>query len=277
MKKLIIIIASVVILALIFAGCSKENKKTVEGINGTVSCSGSTALLPIVKQGAEDFMSANANVTVTTAGGGSGTGLQQASDGIVNIGDSDVFAKAGSQLVDHQVALEPFSFIVNNGIKVSNLTTQQLVDIFSGKITNWKDVGGADMKIAIIMRSASSGTRMTIQSLVMDKYQANFATSGVVQDSSGAVKSTVSKTPGAIGYIDFAYIDASLKALSYNGVTPTIENVKNKKYTLTSTGHMYTKGEPSVAVAAFIKYIQSAAFQNKVLPVYKFVPLVTSK
>lgn len=275
-KRIIAIWAAILLSTSALVGATTAVSASADQLSGTVSCSGSTALLPIMKQAAEDFMKANPKVTVTTAGGGSGTGLQQATDGTVMIGNSDVFAKDGSGLVDHQVALEPFCFIVNNavGTKVKNLTTAQLVDVFSGKITNWKDVGGDDQKISIIMRAASSGTRMTIQSLVMKDTQ--FTTNGIVQDSTGAVRTTVGKTPGAIGYVDFAYIDTSVTALSYNGVDPTIANVKNNKYTLTSIGHMYTKGEATGAAKAFIDYVQSPIFQNRVLPFYKFVSLGNS-
>jgi phosphate transport system substrate-binding protein len=274
-KKIMAIITSMAVLTSCFIGFLQPISATAataaQQLSGTVKLSGSTALLPIMKQAAEDFMKANPNVNVTVAGGGSGTGLQQIADGVVDIGNSDVFAAAGSTLSDHQIALEPFCFIVNSKVSVSNLTTEQLVGIMSGKITNWKEVGGNDQKIAVIMRAASSGTRMTIQSLVMKTEQ--FTTNGVVQDSTGAVRTTVANTPGAIGYVDFAYINSTVKAISYNGVAPTIENVKNSKYTLTSIGHMYTKGEAAGTAKAFIDYVMSPTFQNRVLPFYKFVSL----
>lgn len=255
----------------IFSSCnsSKTAVTTKTGLSGTVTASGSTALLPIVKQAATDFMTSNNNVNVTVSGGGSGTGIQQAKDGVVNIGDSDIVAESNSGLVDHQVAIEPFTFVVNKNVKINSLTKEQLIEIFSGTITNWKDVGGDDTKITLIMRQVSSGTRKTIQSEVMDNK--GFTTNGVVQDSNGAVKKTVANTPNSIGYVDFAYVDSSLKAISYNGIAPTIDNVKNGKYMLTSTGHMYTKGEATGATKAFIEYIQSPTFQSNVLPKYQFV------
>jgi phosphate transport system substrate-binding protein len=261
----------VLILIYLFSACAKSGTAQSVDITGTVSSSGSTALLPIVKQGAQEFMNINKKLNVTVGGGGSGTGLQQVKDGTVDIGNSDVFAESGNGLVDNQVAIEPFAFIVNKNVKLSNLTKQQLIGIFSGEITNWNVLGGDNAKITVIMRQASSGTRLTIQRLVMgDK---KFATNAVIIESSGAVKKTVAGTPYSIGYVDFAYVDNSLKALSYEGIAPTIENVKNGKYTLKSIGHMYTIGAPKGAVKGFIDYIQSANFQNKVLPKYKFVPI----
>ena len=257
----------------IFTACnsSKTTTPTKNEISGTVTASGSTALLPLVKQAATDFMDTNKNVNVTIAGGGSGTGLQQVKDGVVNIGNSDVEAEAGNGLIDHQIAIEPFAFVVNKGITTTSLTKDQLIGIFSGNITNWKAVGGKDSKIRVIMRQASSGTRKVIQKEVMGNSQ--FTNNAVTGDSNGAVKTTVMNTPNSIGYVDFAYVDSNLKAISYNGISPTIENVKNGTYTLTSIGHMYTKGEPKAEVKAFIDYIQSPTFQNNALSKYQFVPV----
>jgi phosphate transport system substrate-binding protein len=237
----------------------------------TVTASGSTALLPIVKQAATEYTAA----TVQVAGGGSGTGLQQVTAGIVNIGDSDVYAADGSGLVDHQVAIEPFVFVINPDVLKVGLTHDQIVGIFSGKITNWQQVGGKNEKISVIMRQASSGTRMTIQSLVMGNEQ--FTANAAVFDSSGAVRTAVQRTPGAIGYVDLAYVTAPLRALSYDGVAPTIENVKNGTYKLVAYGHMYTKGEATGQVKAFIEYIQSKDFQARVLPQFKFVSTLDVK
>ena len=259
------------IIIFIFSACAKSGTAQSIDITGKVSASGSTALLPIVKEAAKGYMDINKKLNVSVGGGGSGTGLQQVKDGTVDIGNSDMFDESNSGLVDNQVAIEPFAFIVNKNVKVSNLTKQQLIGIFSGEITNWSVLGGDKAKIVVVMRQASSGTRLTIQKEVMGNKK--FTTNAVVIESSGAVKKTVANTPYSIGYVDFAYVDSSLKALSYNGIAPIIKNVKNGKYTLKSIGHMYTKGAPKPAVKGFIQYIQSADFQNTVLPKYKFVPI----
>lgn len=265
----------ILIAIFLFSACAKSNTGTGTSQNlnltGTVSASGSTALLPIVKQAAQEFMNTNKNLNVSVSGGGSGTGLQQVKNGTVNIGNSDVFAEGGSGLVDNQVAIEPFAFVVNNNVKVTNLTKQQLIGIFSGEITNWSQVGGDNAKINVVMRQASSGTRLTIQKIVMGNKK--FTTQAVVIESSGAVKKTISITPNSIGYVDFAYVDNTLKAISFGGIAPTIDNVKNEKYTLKSIGHMYTKGTAKGAAKAFIDYIQGTDFQNRVLPKYQFIPI----
>lgn len=267
MKKRLLSILTSIFVASSMLGVTAFAKAA--DLSGNVTASGSSALLPIVKQAADEFMKKNPGVTVQVSAGGSGAGLQQVKDGVVNIGNSDVFAEDNSGLTDHQVAIAPFLFVVNPDVKVTSLTKEQLIGIYTGRVKNWKEVGGQDEKIAVVMRQASSGTRMTIQKLVMGTEV--FTNDGVVQESSGAVRATVANTPGSIGYIDLAYVDSSIKAVSYNGVAPTIENVKNGKYTLASFEHMYTKGEATGAAKAFIEYVQSKDFQSRVLPVYKFV------
>lgn len=267
-KKIMIFVMAITMTASLMVSVSAKT-------SGNVTASGSSALLPIVKQAATDFIKKNTNVNIQVSGGGSGTGLQQAKDGVVNIGNSDVFAPEGSGLVDHQVCIEPFLFVTNSDVLVSSLTQTQIIGIFSGKIKNWKEVGGKDQKIAVIMRQASSGTRMTIQSIVMGNEQ--FTTNAVVQESAGAVRNTIIRTPGSIGYLDLAYVSPYTRTIKYNGVAPTIENVKNGTYKLNSVGHMYTKGEATGSVKAFIEYIQSKEFQSTVIPNFKFVPVADIK
>lgn len=239
-------------------------------LSGNITCSGSTALLPLVKSAAVQFMKNNPDVNITVSGGGSGTGIQQASDGIVDIGNSDVIANKPG-LVDHPIAIIPFAIIVNPDVNVKNLTQKQLVGLLSGSIQNWKSVGGKDQAVTIVTRQASSGSRMTIQTVVMKNTP--ISSNAIICESNGALKSTVASTPGAIGYIDFPYVDSSIKALSYNGIAPTNENVKNGKYTITTFGHMYTKGNGSALAQEFIKYIKSPSVQNTIVVQNKFIPL----
>lgn len=242
-----------------------------DNLTGTVKCSGSTALAPIIKQAAEDFMKIHPKVTVTVAGGGSGTGQAQSRDGIVDIGLSDTVAPADYKLTDHEVAIIPFLLISNKNAGVTNLTQQQAVDIYSGKVTNWKEVGGNDQKIILIARATSSGTRASIQQIVMGSTA--FSNNAIVMDGNPSVKKAVETTPGAIGYIDLAYADSTIVSLKYEGVECTLDNVKDGKYKIASVGHAYTKGEATGVTAEFIKYFQSSTFQNRVLPLKKFVPL----
>ncbi|ABB14119.1 MULTISPECIES: phosphate ABC transporter substrate-binding protein [Carboxydothermus] len=287
MKKYgIVAIISILVVALLFAGgCAKKNEQATPQNGqttkeGKITLAGSTALLPLAKQAATLYMEKNPKVTVNVSGGGSFTGLRQVIAGAVDIGNSDVDAEkdpetAGKGLVDHQVAVAPFVIIVNPDVKVDNLSKEQLADIFTGKITNWKEVGGNDAKITIIHRAKSSGSRKVITDLVLDGKE--FTDKAIIQDSNGAVRKAISQTPGSIGYIDAAYIDNSVKVLKYNGVEYTPENVYNKKYTLYAYEHMYTKGEPTGVVKDFLDFVLSDEFQNNYVEKLGFLSISKMK
>jgi phosphate transport system substrate-binding protein len=273
----------------LMAGCAtdktEENQggaapqKTETEISGKVTAAGSTALLPLVKQAAAEFQAKHKNVTIDVAGGGSGTGLKQVAEGSVDIGNSDV--EAGDEykdkgLVDHQVAVAPFVLVVNKDVTVDNLTKEQAAKIFTGEITNWKEVGGKDQKITIIGRAESSGSRKVIKKLVLPEGK-DFAKNAIAQDSTGALKTAVAQTSGAIGYMDAPYADDTVKTLKFDGVEYKPENVYNGTYKLYAFEHMYTKGEPTGATKAFLDYIMSDEFQSKHVEALKFIPVSKMK
>ncbi|MBP2653236.1 MAG: phosphate binding protein [Firmicutes bacterium] len=277
--KITAILSALVLTAGLIGGCGGGAKDaTPADVQGTVTASGSTALLPLLKPAQEEFQKKYSKVTVNIAGGGSFTGMNQVATGAVNIGDSDVAIPAELKdkgLVDHQVAVAPFVFVVNPSVTVENLTEQQYIDILTGKITNWKDVGGKDEKITIVHRAKSSGSRATISDIVLKG--AAFTDNAVIQDSNGAVRAGIASTPGAIGYIDAAYVDNTVKALAYNGVKYAPENVLNKTYPVFAYEHMYTKGEPTGAVKAFIDYVMSKEFQETYVEKNGFLPMTKMK
>ncbi|HEX3015640.1 MAG TPA: phosphate ABC transporter substrate-binding protein [Desulfobacteria bacterium] len=229
----------------------------------TITAAGSTALQPLAKLAADKFMGANPGTQVNVSGGGSFTGLNNIAAGSIDIGDSDVPVTAELQnkgLVDHKVAVAPFLIIVNNDVTLDNLTQAQLQDIFTGKITNWKDVGAKDEKISIIGRAKSSGSRATIKQIILQGRE--FTDAAAAQDSTGNLITAVTQTPGAIGYIDAAYLNNNVKPLKYNGIAYSPENVYSGKYPIYTFEHMYTKGEATGNTKKFIDYILSADFQN---------------
>lgn len=243
-------------------------------VSGKVTAAGSTALLPLVQQAAEEFMQKNPGVTVNVSGGGSFTGLTQVAAGSVDIGNSDVDLPPelqGKNLVDHRVAVAPFVLVTHPGVGVTNLTKEQAKGIFTGKITNWREVGGPDQAITVVDRPRSSGSRATIQRIVLDG--AEVTDRAVVQDSNGKVRATVASTPGSIGYIDAAYLDPSVKAVAFEGVAYSADAVISGKYPIFAYEHMFTRGEPAGATRAFIDYILSPDFQERVLPKMGFIPV----
>lgn len=244
-----------------------------------VTAVGSTALQPLVEQTAKDFMAKNQGVQIQVQGGGSGTGLSQVASGAATIGNSDIFAEEkqgipAGELVDHKVAVVGMAAAVSPKVKVDNLTKQQLIDIFTGKITNWKEVGGDDMKITLVNRPKSSGTRATFHKFALDgKEEAE----GITEDSSGTVRKIISETPGAIGYLALSYFNDSVKALKLDGVETTPENIATNKYPVWAYEHMYTKGEATGNAKAFLEFILSDEVQKKTVTELGFLPITDMK
>ncbi|MNI11308.1 Phosphate-binding protein PstS 1 precursor [compost metagenome] len=239
-------------------------------LSGSILASGSTALQPLVEQVAEKFMETNKDVDIQVQGGGSGTGLTQVAEKQVDIGNSDVFAEEklkdadaekAKALVDHQVAVVAIAAVSHPDAGVDSLTKQQLVDIFTGKVTNWKEVGGKDQKIQIINRPSSSGTRATFEGFALGTKTEDLQGS-IQEDSSGTVKKMIGETPGAIGYLALSYLDDSVKTLNYDGVEPSVDNVVSGKYPVWAYEHMYTNGEPNETVKAFLDYIMTPEVQT---------------
>lgn len=278
MNKGLILGLTLMMAATLLAGCGgstpKDASKASSEMTGTVKASGSTALLPLLKAGQEEFQKKNLKVTVNIAGGGSFTGQNQVASGAVDIGNSDVELDSKLKdkgLVEHKLVGIPFVFIANKEVNVDNLTTEQYVGIMTGKITNWKDVGGKDLKITLIHRAPSSGSRATIQQLVLKTEK--FTDNAVIQDSNGAVRAAIGSTAGAIGYVDAAYADATVKTLAVDGVKYSLADVTGGKYKILTFGRMFTKGQPAGAVKAFIDYVTGKEFQETYTEKSGFVPL----
>ncbi|QGQ97585.1 phosphate ABC transporter substrate-binding protein [Paenibacillus psychroresistens] len=236
-----------------------------EEITGTITASGSTALQPLVQRAAEYFMKDHDKLTINVTGGGSGTGVKNVHDGVSDIGNSDVEAAAELKdgLVDHIVTIAPFALIVNQGVGVEDLTLAQATDIFTGVTTNWSQVGGKDLKIVLVHRQESSGSRKLVKKIVLgDK---DFTKEGLTQDSSKLVATTVGTTDGAIGYVDVPYLAPTYKvnALKIGGVAYSSDTIKDGTYPLFGLEHMYTKGEATGATKAFLEYMISKEFTEK--------------
>ena len=250
-------------------------------VDGSITASGSTALQPLVDAAGKQYVAACPKSTVSIQGGGSGTGLTQVLQGAVQIGNSDVTADSklqpadASQLVDHVVARQGWVMVVNSGVTgVTSLTTQQAIDIWTGKVTNWKDVGGPDQAIVLILRPASSGTRATFKKIVLGGAN-EAAGTALTEDSNGAVTTAVSTTNGSTSVIGFAYYQANktkVTALGLDGVQGSVDNLKNGTYKLQAFGHMYSKGPADGLTKSFLDYMLSSDIQNTLIPSLFYAP-----
>lgn len=234
---------------------------------------GSTALLPLVKQSAMDYQTQHPDVKISVSGGGSYVGIAQASSGAADLGDSDVVAPGNAGLVDHKVAVVGFGIAVNPSAGVTNLSAKQIRDIFAGRVTNWKQVGGKDQQIVVINRPRTSGTRAVFTATIMGI--SKIAETGLTEDSSGAVITMVQNTPGAVTYVALGYTkDKPVTVVKVNGVAATAENIQSGKYPIWSYEHIFTKGKAKPDVEAFINYI---AHNNDVLVKLGYIPVATMK
>jgi len=250
-------------------------------VTGSITASGSTALAPLVKAVATSYQSKCSGATITVNLGGSKTGLSQVQSGAVDIGNSDVKADPATQsdLVDHQVAVVIFAMIVNKGVGVTNLTTDQIKGIYSGKTTNWSQVGGANIPIVVVSRPASSGTRATFSRFVIGGPETVAGPSSLTTDSTGTVITNVAANAGAIGYAATgpALKEPGITLLSIDGNAPSAANVQNNTYKFWNIEHMYTKGPATGLAQAFIDYMTSPdaetiAQQQNFVPISQMSP-----
>ncbi len=230
-------------------------------VQGSITAAGSTALAPLVQKVAQAYQAKCSGASITVNLGGSGSGLGNAQKGIIDIGNSDIFAtSAQPDLVDHQVAVVIFSLIVNSQVTgVTNLTTDQLKGIYSGATKNWNQLGGPDLPIVVVSRPTSSGTRSTFQKYVLGTVETISGPSNLTTDTTGTVVKNVQQTAGAIGYVALSAGKSSgLTILKIDGNTPSADMVKNNAYKFWNIEHMYTKGKPKELAQALIDYMLSA-------------------
>ncbi len=228
---------------------------------GTITAAGSTALQPLVTAVAMKYQAKCSGATITVQGGGSKTGLGEAESGTVQIGDSDVFAASTqSDLQDHQVAVVIFVLATNPDVTgVTSLTSAQILSIYTGKTTNWNQVGGPNLPIIVVSRPVTSGTRATFKQYVLKgTNESPNQSKNLTADSTQLVTQTVEQTNGAIGYITLGAADqegSKLNVLGIDGNQPTDTNVESNTYIFWNIEHMYTKGAATGLAQAFINYM----------------------
>lgn len=246
---------------------------------------GSDTILPLTQTEAEQYMKSNKSASIMVTGGGSGVGLAALENGTTDIAQASRSLKMdeklklkdkGKAFKEVIIAYDALAVIVHPSNKVTQLTREQLEGIYTGKITNWKQVGGTDMKIVVYSRETSSGTYEFFKEHVLGNK--NYAVSALLMPATGAVVQSVSQTKGAIGYVGLAYIEKSVRPLkvSYNQgktfVAPSVASARNKTYPISRPLYYYYLTSVEKTVSPFIKFVLSSAGQQLVLKT-GYVPL----
>ena len=260
MKKIlpIVLVSMLVALVVLGAGCTSSTNST------KLQLAGSTTVQPHAEALAKAFQANNSSVQVFVQGGGSSAGVTAVGTGTADIGMSSANLSQ-SQLSQYPnlkpvpIAVDGIAIIVNPQNTVNNLTLNQTRDVFTGNITNWNQVGGSDAKINVVNREEGSGTRDGIQKVVLKG--GNFSSGGITQSSTGAVRSYVAGDPNAIGYISFAEVDNSVKALNINAVAPKYDTIADGTYPIQRYFLLVTNGDPTGNAKAFIDFTLSPAGQ----------------
>lgn len=244
---------------------SSAEASATEELSGTLSMNGSTSMEKVIKAVNGAFMEKNKGVTVNLNLTGSGTGIQEASEGKCDIGNSSRKLKdeEAEKLDATVVGLDGIALVVNPANKLEDITLQDLAKVYSGEITNWKELGGDDKAIVVIGREDGSGTRDGFESIVMGDKEPKYAQE---LESTGSVINAVATTDGAIGYASLANVDETVKALKVGGVEATEENVKSGTYEVQRPFICATlKGSDNKLVKAYLDFILSEEGQALVL------------
>ncbi|MFH1152900.1 MAG: phosphate ABC transporter substrate-binding protein [Pseudomonadota bacterium] len=262
MKKIIGILTVIACAAMVAA---------MPGLAEELVLKGSTTVLPIAQEVSEAYMKMHPDIKISLSGGGSSNGIKAIIDGTANIGNSSRFIKseevelAGTKKVypvPHRIGLDCIVPIVNVKNGVTDLSRAQLKDIYMGKATNWKEVGGPDLKIVVISRDTSSGTYEVWEHLVMNKERV--IPSALTVPSNGALVQAVAGSPGAIGYIALGYVTAEVKSLSVDSISGTPDTTRNGSYPLSRPLFMFTNGWPSGPTGDYMAFMLSAKGQQLV-------------
>jgi phosphate transport system substrate-binding protein len=253
------ILAAVLAMMTVLAtsGCGGSSAST------KLTVTGSTTILPIAEVTAEDFQAAHPGVRVLVSGVGSSAGIESVVQGSSDIGTSSRDLKPEEKalgLVDTTIAYDAIAVIVNPANRVPGLTMQQVRGIFEGSITNWKQVGGADLPIGVVNRDEASGTREAFTKIVLNG--GTFYPEAAVLPGTGQVRSVVAGTPGAVGYISVGFVTPEVRALPMDGVAPTPKTVMNGSYPVRRLLHFLTKGQPTGLAKEYIDFVLSPKVQD---------------
>ena len=249
---------SVIIAITAFSGCGTVSPG---GKTGIITEAGSTTVQPLAEKFAAAFMLANPGITVTIQGGGSGVGIKSANDGTVDIGAASRELNADDPALNKiLVARDGIAIIVNNANAVTGLSKSQLADIYSGRIKNWGQLGGAPGAIHVVAREEGSGTRTAFQEMVMGKDLV--VNTAILQSSNGSIRVTIAGDSRAIGFLSFGYADKEVKALAIDGVAATDQNARTGKYPIVRPLYFLTRTQPTGIVKEFLDFCTGAEGQK---------------
>ncbi len=246
------------------AAVSTSSLEPFSGEKGTVRISGGTAHIPVMREAASRIMKFNRDIRITIAGGGSGAGIRQVGEGLVDIGNSGRMATEAEiskyDLRIFELAVDGVAVVVNPRNPVKALSSPELRGIYSGKISNWKELGGNDKQITVYTRDNSSGTRAVFwdkalnRSMITDR--AHFAV------SNGAMKAAVSQDPNGIGYISAGHIDRSVSPVALDGILPGLENIKSGTYPVSRILYANTRSNSRALALKFVDYLLTGEGQD---------------
>lgn len=253
---------------------TQSAEESIESLSGSISMAGSTSMEKLVNAAAERFMEIYPEVAVSAEFTGSSAGIEAVSEGNVDIGNSSRALKESEKeagMVENIVAIDGIAVVVDPENPITDLTKEDLIDIYTGKIRNWKELGGMDSMIIVVGREAGSGTRGAFEELLEVEDACEYANE---LDSTGAVIAKVASTQGAIGYVSLDAVNEVVSVVSLDGIVPTAENIKAGEYFLSRPFVMVTKGEISQQnelVQTFFSFMRSDEGED----VIKAVGLIT--
>ena len=254
LRKIYLLISALLIMVII-SGCGKPRT--------SVTIAGSTAFQPFAEKLADQYMTSHNNVVITVQGGGSAVGIQSANSGAAQIGMADlvVLPQEAKDLTTTIVANDGIAIVVNPQNKITDITTEQVRDIFNGKITNWKEVGGADAPITVVSREAGSGTRSSFEQIITE---INLKKDALIQDSNGTIRETIANDANSIGYVSHGLINEKIKPLKIDKQECTSESIIAGNYKLVRPIYFLVKGNVEGEIKNFIDYILSDEGQKTI-------------
>jgi phosphate transport system substrate-binding protein len=244
---------------------------TIHAAGSEITIKGSTTILPVAQVASEVFMEKNPGIKISVQGGGSGVGIASLLDKTTDIATSSRKIKTeeiekgkASGIIPNEIAiaLDGIAVIVHPTNSVKALTKAQIKDIYTGKLSNWSEVGGKDAKIVIVNRDTSSGTYEAFEILALNKEKVR--PDALTTASNQAVAQTVAQTPGAIGYVGHGYLTPKVKAVTVDKIECTKQTIQSEKYPLSRYLYVYTNGKPTGNVQKFINFILSKEGQKLV-------------